>query len=315
MNELRIYRGIDFQDGSPNEYVPLGVFRMSKPVITEKTQKSGDVKYEIVVTGNDRSSWISRLAWTEPYIIEQGTNLGAALIDALDNRTFPQVLTKRFVPTSAVVNYTVWGMTTGSSNDPWQDMTNLLTAFGYEMFFDVDGAVVFREQSYSDTTLLPDVACFEEGPTCVVTAIELTLDETAEYNGVICIARGKGIAVPPVRAEVWETTGPTSIYSGWGKVPYIFVTHAFPVFGQSNAAAVAQATIVCEGQLARLSQQLNEVSISAVPAPFIKEGDTFAVTRSAMGISTDSLYIAATMVFPLDTSTEMVITNRPKRGV
>jgi hypothetical protein len=160
---------------------------------------------------------------------------------------------------------------------------------------------------------LPDVACFEEGATCTVTAIDLTLDETSEYNGVICIARGKGIAVAPVRVEVWETTGPTSANGPWGKVPYIFVTHAFPVFGQSNAAAIAQGTTVANGVLQRLSQQLNEVSISAVPCPFLLEGDTFTVTRSAMGIASGSQYIASTMVFPLDTSTEMVITNRPKR--
>jgi len=315
MNELRVYRGIDYQDGTPNEYVPLGVFRISKPVITEKTKKSGDVKFEIVITGNDRSSWISRLAWTDPYIIEQGTYLGPAVRGALDNRVGAGKLTYRFAASaeSVPINYTVWGMTTSNSNDPWKDITNLITSFGYEMFFDVTGAVVLREIALADTALLPDVACFEEGATCTTTAIVLTLDETSEYNGVICIARGKGIAVAPVRAEVWETAGPTAATGPWGKVPYIFITSAFPIFGQSDAEAQMQAATLATSVLQRLSQQLNEVSISAVPCPFIQEGDIFTVTRSAMGIPTGSQYIASTMVFPLDTTTEMVITNRPKR--
>lgn len=319
MNELRVYRGIDYQDGTPNEYVPLGVFRISKPQITEKTAKSGDVSFEIVVTGNDRSSWISRLAWTAPYTLEQGSDLADNIAAALDNRTYPNVLTKRITladpANRPVVQYTVWGMTTGDANDPWQDFSNLVASFGYEIFFDVDGVFVMRPIAFSDTNLLPDIACFEEGATCTVTAIQLTLDETAEYNGVICIARGKGVAVAPVRAEVWDTdpSSPTYYLGPWGKVPYIFVTNAFPVFGQTDSQAAAQALTVAQSVLARLSQQLNEIQISAIPAPFIQEGDTFTVTRSAMGIATASQYIASTMTFPLDTMTEMVITNRPKR--
>jgi hypothetical protein len=314
-HEIRIYRGIDYQDGSPDELVPLGVFQMSKPQITEKTAKSGTVSYEIVVTGYDRSSWIARLAWITPYTIEQGTNLRDAVIAAVENRVGVGTLRFNVVTTTATVQYTVWGLTTGSADNPWTDLTSLVSAFGYEIFFDVTGTFVMREIAYADTTLPANIGEFEEGVNCTTTAIELTLDETQEYNGVICIARGKGIAVAPVQAEAWDTdpNSPTYYLGPWGKVPYVFVTHAFPVFGQTNAEAVAQAQIVAQAMLLRLLQQLNGVSVSSIPVPFLQEGDVVSLKRSSMGIEAGSKYVISTMTIPLDTMTEMVFTNRPQQ--
>jgi hypothetical protein len=315
-HEIRVYRGIDYQDGT-TEVVPLGVFQMSKPQVTEKTAKSGDVSFEIVVTGYDRSSWLARLPWITPYTIVQGTTLSAAVIAAVQNRmaSVGATLRMKIVNTpNTFVQYTTWGLSTGSADNPWTDLTKLVSGFGYELFFDVEGTLVMQAIASSDKLQPANVAQFEEGVNCTTTAIQLTLDVTKEYSGVIVIARGKGIAVPPVRAEAWDTNinSPTYYLGPFGKVPYIFVTHAFPTFGQTNAQAVATAQLVAQAQLQRLLQQMNAISLSAIPNPMIQEGDVITVARSAMGIQSGTKYIVSTMTIPLDTMTEMVITNRPQ---
>lgn len=320
-HELRVERGIDYQDGTV-EWVPLGVFRLTKPVVSEKTKSSGDVSIEIKVNGMDRSAWISRISWETPYIIKAGTDLRTAVITAIESRVGANVLKYR-MPNTAIgpnpitVQKIVWGLTTVNANDPWKDIFNLVAAHGYELFFDVRGVLVMKTVLGSETTLIPNAAHFEEGPTCTVTNLEMTLDETQEYNGVIVIARGKGRKVKPVRAEVWDDdpNSPTWYLGSWGKVPYVFVTHAFPIPGQSNASAVAQGRLVGRSHLQRLLQSMNQITLMAVPNAMLQEGDVFTLHRSQFGITSGSKYVISQMTIPLDTKTEMKITNRPKRGL
>src|ERR1035437_8497903 len=62
-NEIRVYRGFVYSDGT-EEFVPMGVFRISKPVVNDKI---GELN--VTLNGNDRSAWISRIKWQSPYVI------------------------------------------------------------------------------------------------------------------------------------------------------------------------------------------------------------------------------------------------------
>lgn len=78
-NELRLYRGVRFADGT-NEYVPLGVF-----VITDVTISDTNDGVSIEVSGEDRSLIISRNKWTAPYQLVTGT-LESSITALLSNR-------------------------------------------------------------------------------------------------------------------------------------------------------------------------------------------------------------------------------------
>src|SRR5579875_1831484 len=84
-NELYPYRGIVLPDGGVTpqgesipaggtEWVPLGVFRMSKPQVV---YTSGGVT--ITLTGNDRSNEIAIRQWTGPYTAAAGLTVDQAI--------------------------------------------------------------------------------------------------------------------------------------------------------------------------------------------------------------------------------------------
>jgi hypothetical protein len=309
MNELKLYRGWQFLDGSQLLY-PQGVFRTSTPAVSD----TGD-SILIGLNGLDRSSVISRQTWQAPYSIASGTNLGTAVEGVLNDR-WPSALPPlvfNFAPTALTVPATVFGANPGSQNDPFADALSLAIAAGMELFFDVNGHVVMRP--VPDPTTAPVLWKYMEGDggsaPVPFNAAGRTLDETSTYNGVQAI--GNAVAGSPVQVTVWDTDpdSPTYYLGDWGQTPFQLTTSLIPAPGQSTPAAEAQLTAMAQAQLQLILGVLDDTTFTAVPNPAMVEGDCLQLVRARIGI--DDTYVASSFNMPLDVGTLMTVANRPRR--
>jgi hypothetical protein len=226
-NELRLYRGVKFTNGSI-EYVPLGVFVMTDVVISDTNDG-----VSISITGEDRSLIISRAKWTAPYQMVSGT-LEASLTAMLQNR-WTDVQTS-FVTTNVTVNQVVWG--TESNQDPWQDAVYLAQLVGYDLYFDVLGVAVLRRFPSLDASTV--VATYEEGQGTLITSLDRSMSSKETYNGVIYTIEGSQVATP-IRVEVWDedTTSPTYRYGVFGNAPTFVTTNLLATEAEAIKAATS----------------------------------------------------------------------------
>ena len=191
-NELWLYRGVEYPGGA-TEFAQLGVFRMTKPVITD-TQ--GTLAF--TVNGQDRASVVARLAWQVPYQVPSGYNAGGAIQQALTKligNIYPG-LTFNFVDDLFSYPATTWGATPGSPSDPMSDFITFGANAGCELFFDVTGTPTYRFIVNPLTAVVVDDLSFVDGTNCTMDMASRTLDETTAYNGVTLYCNGTGIAQP-----------------------------------------------------------------------------------------------------------------------
>jgi hypothetical protein len=224
-NELRLYRGVQYQDGT-EEYVPLGVFVITQVAISD-TNDGVTIKLE----GEDRSIRISRAKWTEPYQMSSGS-LESSLTDLLKNR-YPDV-ELAFPTTNVSVNKVVLG--SESSNDPWKDAVEIAELVGYDLFFDQNGVVQMQQFPTLDGSVV--VALFAEGSGTTVTGLDRTISTKETYNGVIYTIEGSDVATP-IRVEVWDedTTSPTYRFGIFGEVPVFVETSLLATENEAIRAA------------------------------------------------------------------------------
>lgn len=306
-NELYIYRGIKYSDGT-TEFAQLGVFRMTKPVVTD----DGD-SVTVAISGQDRSSVITRISWQQPYSVATGTNLGTAIKAGIASRwpAAAATLQYNFAPTSFTVPATVWGANPGqSSNDPMADFIALAAVGGMELFFDYAGNPTMRP--IADPTTAQVVASYVEGADCNLTQLARTLDETQTYNGVAVYCNGTGPA-GPFAVFLWDAdpTSPTYYLGNWGQVPFPIVTTAIPGPTQSLVDATAQATAMAQAQLQLILGAFDATSFECLPNPALAEGDCLTLGRAR--IKVNSNYVASALTIPLDPESAESITNRPQR--
>jgi len=226
-NELRLYRGVQFTNGSI-EYVPLGVFVMTDVDISDTNDG-----VSISITGEDRSLIISRAKWTAPYQMVSGT-LEASLTAMLQNR-WADVQTS-FVTTNVTVNQIVLG--TESNQDPWQDAVYLAQLVGYDLYFDVLGVAVLRPFPSLDASTV--VAKYEEGAETLITSLDRSMSSKETYNGVIYTIEGSQVTTP-IRVEIWDedTTSPTYRYGVFGDAPTFVTTNVLATEAEAIKAATS----------------------------------------------------------------------------
>lgn len=304
-NELRIYRGIQFDDGT-QEMCPLGVFRMTTPKVEDK---NGEIN--ITLNGQDRSSWVDRIFWQKVYQISAGTDLATALQAAINNRVGG--LNYNMTPTTDVTGIVTWGKNIAANNNPWKDFTKLATAFGYSLFFGLSGEVVMVPSI--DPTNAPVVAQFVEGAGCVMLTASSSLDETKERNACIVLAKGKGKGTVPAQAIAYDNdpSSPTYWFGDWGQSPYVYETHEFPVPGQSHGDAVAKAQAVANYQYQLVRRAFESVSVTTLPYAALDIGDCVNIVRSAIGIGGE--YTISTLNIPLEVTSPMILTMRPRARI
>jgi hypothetical protein len=292
-NELKLYRGVKFADGSI-EYVPLGVF-----VMTDVDIQDSNDGVSMTIRGEDRSLFISRAKWTEPYQMVSGT-LEASLRAMLENR-WADVETS-FTTTNVTVNQVVFG--TENSQDPWQDAVYLAQLVGYDLYFDALGVVTLRPFPSLDAATV--VAKYEEGQQTLITSLDRSMSSKETYNGVIYTIEGSQVDTP-IRVEIWDedTTSPTYRYGVFGDAP-TFIT--------SNVLATEAEAIKAATSLLNTYRGAQEnINWDSIVDPTLDVNDVVYV--KTVGSKTDRLVIVDELDIPLSPLASMSAKARTVRLV
>lgn len=292
-NELRIFHGYQYVDGT-REVVPCGVYRMTKPHITDD-----GTKVEIVITGNDRSTEVDRRRWVNPYPITTGPTIDVAIRDAMNNRM--PGLTYSLTPTTHTVPSVTFGTQGANSNGPMADCISMANADGEELFFDDAGVLTSRV--VPDPMTSPVVVNFTEGVNCTMNHIERVLDETKTYNGVIATSSAAGVSAP-VQQAVW-ITDPTSLLNPatFGYVPFFYDSP----FITTSAQAISAATAI----LQTLLTAYDDASFTAVANAALRCGDVIGLTRTRAGVS--DIYVVSQTGMSSDPKQAMTVTLRARK--
>lgn len=287
-NELRLWRGITLPTG--DELVPLGVFRLMKPAISD----TGDA-LTMRIDGMDRTRRVQRARFTDVYVIASGTNYATAIQTLLASRV--PSLTFSFATTTRTTPQLVFE----AGSDPWEAATSMATAIGYELFFDPAGTCVLRAEP--DPSTDPVVWTYQEGADATVLSLDKDLDDEHTYNHVIVTGESSGNAAP-VRAEARDdnASSPTYYLGDYGDVPYFYTS---PLI-----TTVAQAQDAADALLRRVLGVAEEVSFSAVVNPAHDAGDVMRITRARMRV--DANYLLERVEVPLAATDAMSTTTRKR---
>ena len=292
-NQLRLYRGIEFDDGT-QEYIPLGVFVMNDVKITDKNDG-----VSITISGEDKSIIISRNKWTTPYQMVNGT-LEASLLALLQNR-YPDIVTD-FPTTNVTVNQVLLGA--DSQLDPWKDAVNIAQLVGYDLFFDVKGVCTMKQFPTLDASSV--VATYKEGDGTVVTELNRNISTKETYNGVIYTVEGSQVTTP-IKVEVWDedTTSPTYRYGVFGSVPTFVTTNLISTSAEAIKAASLLLNIYIGAQ--------EEIDFTSIVDPSLDVNDVIYI--KAEGAKVDRTVIIDQLEVPLDYKGTLSVRTRVVRVV
>lgn len=292
-NELRLYRGVQFDDGT-REYVPLGVF-----VITEVGIQDSNEGVKISLSGQDRSLIVSRARWTEPYQMINGS-LESSILALLEDR-YPDVITA-FPTTNITINQVILG--TETDNDPWKDAVEIAQLVGYDLFFDVDGVVQMKQFPSLDGAVV--VATFNENSNTTITSIDRTISTRETYNGVVYIVEGTEVPTP-IRVEVWDedSASPTYRYGKFGEVPTFIESSLVTTTAEAISAATSLLNIYIGAQESITWTQIVNPTLDVQDVVYIK----------ADGAKVDRLVILDKLEIPLQPDEAMKADARTVRVV
>jgi len=290
-NELHLYRGVKFQNGSI-EYVPLGVFVMTDVDISDTNDG-----VSISIKGEDRSLFISRAKWTEPYQMLEGT-LEASLTALLEDR-YTDIKTS-FPTTNVTINQVVLG--TESEQDPWQDAVSIAQLVGYDLYFDVFGVATLRSFPSLDASTV--VAKYEEGQGTIITSLDRSMSSKETYNGVIYTIEGSQVDTP-IRVETWDedSTSPTYRYGVFGEAPTFVTTNVLSTEDEAIRAAISLLNTYRGAQ--------ENISWDSIVDPTLDVNDVVYVKTA--GSKTDRLVIIDQLDIPMNPNASMSAQTRTVR--
>ena len=348
-NEIHLFRGFRYENGEEVLY-PLGVFGMTKPVVTDS---GSDVT--IAITGQDRSAWITRNKWIEPYVITPGADLAKTVIAILNDRwTGPADLDmSRIEPTDPIPHgkygaglymtlpATTFGADPSTGNDPWADLQTLVMAAGMELFFDVLGRPVLQsilQPSLAGVEPIMRTLYEDDSPNSTLTKVAMTYDETGTISGDVALGNGSGtdpdgLAVPPVTSRsISPTDG--KIYIGvWNTNP---ASRTYYDPGNERASRVGRVPYVFTTQAIPGFDDTEETAQIKINAAALAQlqfitsaylNPTFEcipnpalqendmVTLVRARAGVNGDFIVQAMVIPLDVASPMQVTLKPKEQV
>jgi len=285
-NEVQLYRGIQYSDGT-TELVSLGIFGISQ-IDVEDTSTG----LTITVSGYDRSRTVSRLKWTDVYTVAAGLTYDVAIRTLIESR-FPNGSgwSYNFTPQTATTptNPLYTFANQGSNNDPWQAATTLAVACGCNLFFDPNGVLTLSPMTAATTS----ASMLTLGSTMLATRIKRSLINEGVYNDIVVLASGTAIATP-LRSQARDTnTGSPTYYLGaYGDVPNVITTSAVTTQGASDAMAAAQLLLA-----AGLS---DSIEMDMIPNPALDIDDVVAISRPRMNLTGN--YVVQSFRIPLEQS-------------
>lgn len=293
-NELRLWRGIEFEDGS-QELVPLGVFGINDVEVQE--DGNGLV---INIVGTDRSLKVARASWTSAVRIAEGTNVADAIASILTDR-YDDVETS-FASTTSSTGNVVLG--TESQNSPWADAQRLAEAAGMDLFFDGSGVAVLQPvRDYENAT--PD-AVYRENDEAMIVALRRRFSNEETYNGVIVVAENT-TNDSVIRVETWDDdpTSPTYRYGTLGQIPFFYFSPLITTTEQATAAGIAR--------LSKIKGVVEIVDWIQIADPSLDVADVIAVYNTNSKL--ERLMVLDKLTIPLDPSQPMTAVARTVRSL
>lgn len=252
--EIRVYRGLQVA-GEP-EWVPLGVFGITRPVV--KAHAPG---VTIKVTAFDRVDAVRSRRFAEPWVVTSGTPTYQPIVDIVTSR-----LT---VPTRV----TITGNTTPEAvfdtlSDPWDAVRKIAEADSIEAYFDPLGTLVVAPETQTDTGIT-----YAPGAGSLFLNNERTLLADKTYSGVV--VTGEHPDQDPIRYTLWDTDpkSPTYYLGPFGMRPYGFSSSLITTLDQAMDAAN---TI-----LARVTRMRQEIQFTTIGHPGHDVGDIVTVQDPA----------------------------------
>lgn len=292
-NELKLYRGLEFPDGT-QELIPLGVFRVSRPRFADEGSR-----LQISVVGYDRGKPLERARFTDPYIIVAGTNYTTAIQNLIINRLPGYSLDfSQFQSTTRTTPRLVFE----EQGDPLQAVSKMAESIGMDFFFDGDGRPILRPVPDVSTTLPSETYAEDEDD--VVIQAERELNEEQTYNHVIATGESTSNA-SPVRAEAFDNDSESPTYwERYGDVPTWLVSSYITTEAQAADAAVAH--------LRRVTGIIENVSFGMIVNPAHEPGDVVLLRRPRLKI--DEIHVLDSLTVPLGYDAAMSVGTRRRKG-
>lgn len=287
--EVRLWRGFNYLDGTADELVPLGTFRIASAKVSDQ----GAVKIDL--TGFDRSRAVQRAHFEQPYSIAANTNYITAIQDLITNRIGAVMFSS--ITTAAVTPVLLFDQ----ASDPWAAVTQMADSIGCEVFFDPTGVCVIRTQPNLSTSA--SVYTYVEGANSTLFSVENNLNDEPGYNGVV--VDGEPPQGTPVHSVVYDAdpASPTYYLGKYGKVPRFYKSQFITSQVQADDAAAAM--------LRRGKGGTEQLGFSAIPNPALEGGDVVSVVRASIGVN--DLYLLQSFSIPLDVADSMSVTTQKRR--
>lgn len=292
--EVKLYRGIDFRDGTDPELIPLGVFGLSDV----KTMDGGEA-VSISIDGYDRARKVSVARMTTEYSVTG--NVKTAIGSLLQAR-YPSI---EFSATwnSFTTTATMTSVVLSTGDDPWQFAQKVaLEALACDLYFDGDGKLTITP--VTDPSLAATEWTYAEGVDAMILSVSKRINNDNSYNHVVVTGEHPELAAP-VRGEAKDNNpaSPTYYLGNYGDVPVFFTSSFITTTGQANAAA-----------LARLNKELGateDVGLNAIVHPAHEVGDAIAIVRTKSKIN--AVYIISKLTLPLTPDRSMYISTKSRK--
>lgn len=299
-NELKLYGGIRFRDGS-EELASMGVFRINRPRLEETADG-----ITASVEGFDRGRSVSRNRFVNPYTVADGTNYSIAIMDLVKSR-LPWLLDDDFEFMST--DYTTPLLVFSMDDDPWASAQEMAASFGAELLWNSDGKCVLRPEP--DPLYTPPSFVYARGIDATVTEMGRDLDDEQAYNGVVVTSSSTSLTAP-LRAEAWDTDPASPTFydpdnpgqSLYGAVPYFMSSQYIMTQAQADEAAAAN--------LARVMGVIESINFNAVNNPAHEGGDVVLLQSDKIGV--DAAYILDSVRIGLGEQFVMSGTTRKRRA-
>lgn len=274
-NEIKLFTGIDYEDGTSPEYIPAGVFRISRP----KLQDNG-VDVSVSLEGFDRGMTVSRAKFTTPYTVRSGQNYADEIKKLILSRMpwLDPDLSFKFMET----DFTTPVLTFLDDDDPMETAVLMATSIGAELFPDFEGAFVLRPEP--DLAVGVPVFDYIEGEEATITGIVRDLDESETYNGLV-VSGETTSNEKPIQAVEWDTDPDSPTYYDPNN-PAASVYGPHPDFETSEFVTnFTQAQAMARAGLRRRLGVIEAIDFSAIVNPAHESNDIIALKRDRIHVN------------------------------
>lgn len=279
---LRVGRGVRYTDGTDDEVVPLGAFRITG---TKADESADGIK--LTVEGVDFSWIITRAQWVRPWGIASGTTVETAIWHILEDR-YPGIIAWDFPPTTHTLPPLVYGLGSDDETDPWSAAQELATNSGFDLYFDRNGVVQMAQTPDPNGTA---VATYGPGETEVVVSAARDWNGDDLFNGVVITAENANL-VNPLRGEAWDDdeNSTTYRYGPYGEIPLI----------ETSSTSLTQRAVqaAADERLRRVLGIGAGLEWTQVVNPALEPGDIIRHTRDALGVDQVN-FVIDQIVYPL----------------